>query len=1041
MDYKQIGKQYADFGNFNYAVVAKVLGFPDSITELGAGVAQGKADGLNWGEAALRAALDPANRGDNPEDQRQIEDGIHAADAAGISRSDLGIKDYLLDSIRSALETPENFGYWIGQNLPTPQEISNSVDEFLKAARTWFEHHNLLELNILDALLNIFRKAFDNNDIEDTKDDLDHAESTSSPIILDLDNNGIATTAIQTGAYFDHVGDGFAERTGWVGAGDGLLVRDLDGNGPIDTGAELFGSETRLADGSKAANGFEALKVLDSNGDGQIDANDPAFSSLKVWIDANGDGYSRPEELLSLQDADVAAIATGYASSDLVDAQGNAHRQIGGYTRIDGTQAAAEDVWFAVDRTYSLATTWADVPSEVAALPDLPGYGTVHDLHQAMVLDTTGSLKTLVAAYVAESNEGQRHTLLDQIVYAWIGVNGIDPASRGNYVDARQLAALEKLLGDGFYQPGWGANPGSTAGKEIGAAYAHLANSLSAQLDAQTIYANLYADIAWIWDGAAQTSHPDFTGAIAALQAQLDIDPAAGLVLLDGFARNLKVLDRIDAAGWQSLVDGLAPANPDAAEILRRAQLNTLTGHAAADKLDGGSGDDYLLGFGGDDILNDQGGNDILEGGAGNDTLEGGSGNDLMDGGAGNDVLDGNSGSDVYLFQTGFGQDHVHQYDSATDSVDTARFADLPSQAVARVTRQGDDLALDFLSGDRLTVDGYFESAPRRMDVFEFADGGRWDVLAIKERADTIGTAAADVLYGYTGAGNRIYGLDGNDKLHGNSGNDRLDGGLGDDLLYGQSGDDLLDGGAGNDILKGGAGNDSYIVDSSGDTVVESFGSGTDSVLSSVSYTLPSNVENLTLAADADNINGAGNSLANLLIGNDGNNILNGGAGADTLVGGGTDTLMGGTGADTFKLTTATGGADLIMDFLSGTDLIRLDDLATGLGLGNRNGVIDNAATISGPGGFSTSNELVIITGNIVGPITAASAAASIGSATSAYAQDDTRLFVVDNGTDSALFRFLSSAADAGVSYTELTVIGTLQGTASTGVSDYVFGV
>jgi hypothetical protein len=345
----------------------------------------------------------------------------------------------------------------------------------------------------LDSILSQFYKIIDNKDIEDIKTKVTHAESVSSPIILDLDGNGIATTSAQGGAYFDHAGDGFAERTGWVGAGDGLLVRDLDDNGLIDTGAELFGSETRLADGSQAANGFEALKALDGNSDGQIDIGDTAFADLKVWIDTNGDGYSQPEELRTLEEMGVTSIATSYANSDLIDANGNAHRQIGTYTRADGGQAAAEDVWFAVDRTYTLATAWADVPSDVAVLPDLPGYGTVRDLHQAMALDTTGNLKTMVEAYVAEPDEGQRHTLFDQIVYAWTDVEAIDPVSRGSYVDARQLAALEKLLGDGFYQPGWGANPGSTAGKEIGAAYANLADSRVAQLDAQTRYADLYA--------------------------------------------------------------------------------------------------------------------------------------------------------------------------------------------------------------------------------------------------------------------------------------------------------------------------------------------------------------------------------------------------------------------------------------------------------------------------------------------------------------------------------------------------------------------
>lgn len=100
--------------------------------------------------------------------------------------------------------------------------------------------------------------------------DFETAESTSpapvrltgSPIILDLDGDGIETIGVNAGAYFDHGGDGFAEQTGWVGADDGLLVWDRNSDGRINDGKELFGSETLLSDGTKAANGYAALAEL-----------------------------------------------------------------------------------------------------------------------------------------------------------------------------------------------------------------------------------------------------------------------------------------------------------------------------------------------------------------------------------------------------------------------------------------------------------------------------------------------------------------------------------------------------------------------------------------------------------------------------------------------------------------------------------------------------------------------------------------------------------------------------------------------------------
>ncbi|MBE9251855.1 DUF4347 domain-containing protein [Dolichospermum sp. LEGE 00240] len=118
--------------------------------------------------------------------------------------------------------------------------------------------------------------------------------------------------------------------------------------------------------------------------------------------------------------------------------------------------------------------------------------------------------------------------------------------------------------------------------------------------------------------------------------------------------------------------------------------------------------------------------------------------------------------------------------------------------------------------------------------------------------------------------------------------------------LIGNTGNNTLNGGAGADTLIGGTGNDSYYVDNVADTIIENINEGTDSVSSTISYTLTANVENLTLTR-IDAINGTGNSLNNSIAGNIAANILTGGAGNDILNGGaGADTLIGGIGNDSY---------------------------------------------------------------------------------------------------------------------------------------------
>src|SRR6185436_10403894 len=131
--------------------------------------------------------------------------------------------------------------------------------------------------------------------------------------------------------------------------------------------------------------------------------------------------------------------------------------------------------------------------------------------------------------------------------------------------------------------------------------------------------------------------------------------------------------------------------------------------------------------------------------------------------------------------------------------------------------------------------------------------------------------------------------------------------------ITGNSGDNVLNGMGGTDTLIGGLGNDAYFVDASTDVITELASAGTDGVLSSATYTLGANLENLTLQG-ASAINGTGNTLDNRLTGNSGINVLTGSSGNDTLEGAaGADTLVGGTGNDTYVMGRGY-GAELIQE-------------------------------------------------------------------------------------------------------------------------------
>jgi trimeric autotransporter adhesin len=346
--------------------------------------------------------------------------------------------------------------------------------------------------------------------------------------------------------------------------------------------------------------------------------------------------------------------------------------------------------------------------------------------------------------------------------------------------------------------------------------------------------------------------------------------------------------DFIVAAGRDDLIAGL-----DGDDLLYGGLgKDTVRGMGDDDYIDGGEGNDWVMGDEGDDTLNGGAGNDLIEGGAGNDTLSSGderndvfprkTSRDTLDGGAGRDVLFGtDEGSDTFLFGRGDGVDEILGY-SIYKGRDTLLFKDGVSAddvLVSRVWEARDWTGRYVLelsirgNGGQVRVSNFFDNqgalvAFPAFTQVRFSDGTQWDAQLVAAMAEA----------------NAVDGSGLNDSLTGTSAADYLLGLAGDDQLEGGAGDDRLDGGAGADTAVGGAGHDTYVVDHASDQVMEVADQGTDTVLSSVAWTLGDHVENLTLTGSAS-ISATGNALANVLRGNAGANVLTGGAGDDTLVG------------------------------------------------------------------------------------------------------------------------------------------------------------
>lgn len=336
-------------------------------------------------------------------------------------------------------------------------------------------------------------------------------------------------------------------------------------------------------------------------------------------------------------------------------------------------------------------------------------------------------------------------------------------------------------------------------------------------------------------------------------------------------------------------IENLALTGAAAINGSGNALNNTITGNAANNVLNGLAGSDLLIGEAGNDALNGGDGNDTLNGGLGNDILNGGIGNDTLIGGWGIDAFAGGAGNDTYF---------VDQPIDSGLSIFSNAFNYVAQSQNWTFTQGSWSVGLSDRTGDGI-VDGI---------SIQYNDPLSFKSFSLQFTCDRLGkNLAAGTYLNTTSPAFGTSGTAGLDfSMNGSAGTNNTGSFSIQSLVINYSGatpvlQNLTATFSQLSITDTAplTGTLNYAIQPA-EQITELANQGVDLIVSPVSYTLPANIENLTLTDAA--INGTGNSVNNIIIGNGSSNTLNGGQGNDNLRGeAGADTLNGGLGADTMS--------------------------------------------------------------------------------------------------------------------------------------------
>ncbi len=554
------------------------------------------------------------------------------------------------------------------------------------------------------------------------------------------------------------------------------------------------------------------------------------MANIAVWQDINLNGKTDIGELHSLDQLGILSLTIQATESTYKDANGNSHKLAGSYSKNDGTVLSTADVWFNVNLADTISKNETPVESDVAALPNASGSGTLDNLHLAMQADSSGRLKSLVAQFTNETDSLKRNRLIQEIVFKWADADSVQIDSRGGggIFDARRLTVMERFSGEAYVSSVagtvLGSNPNLRGMSYINNAFSELEERVYSQLMVQTHFKNIFQAIDF-------TEYPDgrITSDLSALPAIINSwmtqegrDAELSLKELSRVIKGLNIPESI--ISFDAIRNAITSSGfTFSSDFENENGRDIFVGTDQTVKIVGGFGftenfqfaeNEQILyqeacirsfvAFGGEsnESFTGAASNDTLLGGGGRDSLFGDAGEDVLEGQSGDDVLDGQTGSDTYIFHSGFGNDTLT--DSGEDGeTNIIQFAEGLNASAFEVGRYGDDLALQFRGlDDQVTLLMGTTHQLHRISSIVFADG---TVICGDDLVDLSynGTVRDDYIVSQTG-NKYLGGKEGNDYLVGSIEDDTFDGGTGDDTLNGSGGSNtyLFGIGDGHDVIE-----------------------------------------------------------------------------------------------------------------------------------------------------------------------------------------------------------------------------------------------